>query len=406
LFVISKYFEYLCLIIDSPMKRFALQFLLLACAAASLAACDLVSQGDEERTAVSFILETTPFTKGGEFTGNSLSSNAKVYIAVTQRDPNGNILIPSLYLDGDGHPTTTSMVYDNSSSSWKVESGDLYFPLGGHSLDFLAFATDRDGESADWDDAWTPTLNSENAASGVTFSNVDTYSHQMDFMYAASNGVVANNPVAKFSFSHAQALLIFNVSFSDNTEMAFIESNGTDYKFKIDNLLFLNEAGYAEYVSDPDGISANNVLMKTVGTFTIDNSRNTLMAQWSGQAVKTDNYKLPMPMDVTVRSSANKATTENRVFSNTRDSWKVNDIQTGYTYQLGQPLLVPEQPAQNIIVEYTYDGYAYHSVVNLPRTTWNSGGVYIYTLIFSTITDQARFIIDISTLEEVNGGEI
>jgi hypothetical protein len=324
------------------MKRFAFPFFLLACAAVSLAACDPISQGDEDerRTAVRFKFETAPFTKGSEVTGNSLSASAKVRIAATGRDAAGNIFIPSYYLDGSDDPTTAWMQYN--SGSWETEDGKLYFPLGDYSMDFLALATDN---VADWPDAWTPSLDSRGAALGAIFSEVDTYTNQMDLLFGAANGVVAGNAEANISLSHAQALISFEVITNPPVENV--------------DILFLNEDGFDEYISSishPSAVTEDYVLLKTKGTFKIDNSRNILAAGWFELKPDASSFRITV---------SDKPVT----------------------------LLVPEQIAPPFILYYTYGGEQYKYNINPPPPGgWIMGQKYVYKITINNVEDPDHLI--------------
>ena len=84
----------------------------------------------------------------------------------------------------------------------------------------------------------------------------------------------------------------------------------------------------------------------------------------------------------TSRSASNTIAQASPLFTNTKDSWKRN-IEREKVYQVGHPLLVPEQPSVGFEVVYTYDNMQFHSRVNVPAGTWQSGHQYIYTLVFS-----------------------
>jgi len=366
------------------------------------AACSPASQ-DKADGDVAFQVFAAPYTKGVEcsITTSLENSNTKLLLSASAKNANGQVVNPSMFMDGDD-PDTQQLT--KVGGVWKVSGQGLTVPLGTY-LDALIFGVGSDDNNSDLSDfgesTWNYTLNASDAASGVVFNNVDTYANQMDVMYASANGISSESPWRTLSLRHAQALLIFNVKFEDKDEWEFIESNGSDYKFKIDDILFLNDAGYTQYLNH-NTITPGNVLLKTVGTFSIDNSRNNLEASWSGLDVSADNYSLPMA--VTSKSNANSIAEDSPVFSNTRVSWEVNGIVRDKVYQLGQPLLVPEQETQNFIVQYTYNGHTDHEKVNVPKGKWNSGEKYIYTL--NMKFNGARFTIDVIDMEEIYGGEI
>ena len=216
----------------------------------------------------------------------------------------------------------------------------------------------------------------------MSFENVDTYANQCDLMYGVANGINALASQPSVSLSHAMAQLVFNVKFENNAAMAFIETNGTDYKFKLDDILFLSDAGFTQYVANPASVTAPNVLLKTRGTFTVDNSRNSLSAAWSSLEGHAGAYKVRMDAVPAARSQSNTVAESAPVFDNTESGWKQDGILRNTIYQAGHPLLVPEQSACNMTVVYTYDNIRYHGVLNVPQGSWEAGHKYIYTLVF------------------------
>lgn len=325
-----------------------------------------------------------PYTKGGEFSGTTLNGNtAKLFMLASLWNADGTLSQASVFNEG-GSPKAQRMVRDGDA--WKPDGENVVLPLGGACMDALLFGADSDAgndlSAFGSETCWAPTLNAADAAARVSFENVDTYANQVDLMYGVANGITASAPQPSVSLSHAMAQLIFNVKFENNAAMAFIESNGSEYKFKLDDILFLSDAGFMQYVADPASVTAPNVLLKTRGTFTIDNDRNTLMAAWSGLEGQTGAYKVRMDVVPAARSLSNTVAESSPVFDNTETGWKRNDIKRDKIYQAGHPLLVPEQPACNMTVVYTYDNIRYHGVLNVPQGNWEAGHKYIYTLVF------------------------
>jgi hypothetical protein len=331
---------------------------------------------------VHFVIESAPFTKGEEFSGVSLSEdNSRLLITSSMRGPDGEIVTPSVFTSA-GSPTYAAL--KKNGGVWEVDGTPLVLPIGGYSLDVIAFGTDSDEgndvSSFGTGDVWAPVISGANATSVVSFT-VDTYSHQMDLMYGAVN--VANSGTSYLSLEHALALLIFNIKFT-GADMAFIETNDTDYKFKLDGIFFVNSDGLTQYLANPSTITAANVLLKTRGTFTIDYSKNNLEAGWTGLSAIAGNYSMPMYPAPASPSIANPSV-QSTVFSNQEASWRIDGIERDKFYQLGHPLLVPQQPIQDVILVYTYDGARYSASVDLPTGYWFSGEKYIYNLVVSRV---------------------
>ena len=364
------------------MKHFTVYITVFALLLSS--SCERRELEVDASQALAVRIAPAPYTKGGEFSGTALNGNtARLFMLASQRNADGTLSQASVFNEG-GSPKAQLMITDGTY--WKPDGENVVLPLGGACMDALLFGADSDAgndlSAFGSGTCWAPTLNAVDAAARVSFENVDTYANQCDLMYAASNAIAVTSPAPTVTLQHAQAQLVFNVKFENNAAMAFIESNGSDYKFKLDDILFLSDAGFTQSVADPASVTAPNVLLKTRGTFTIDNDRNTLMAAWSGLEGQADAYKVRMDAVPAARSLSNTVAESSPVFDNTESGWKQDGILLDKIYQAGHPLLVPEQPACNMTVVYTYDNIRYHGVLNVPQGSWEAGHKYIYTLVF------------------------
>ena len=338
--------------------------------------------GGDNRFSLSVVSDAFS-TKGAEYSETVLTQDAKLYITATMRDSQGKISTPSVFLSGSN--PAFAQLKQESGTTWVVKDQTVILPLGGYALRSLAFGADRDNrDNGDiptgfGTSCWVPTLTAADAASGMRFVDVDTYANQVDLLYGATGDITGSSPTGTLVLQHALAQLIFNVKFT-GSETAFITTNGSDFKFQINDILFVNNAGLVQYLN-AQTVTADNIPLKTLGTFTIDNTKTVLESAWSGLAAQDDRCKLPM--GVTRRSDANPSADQTVYLSNTDGTdtpgWRQNLMQ-GKVYQLGDPLLVPEQPVCDFIVVYTYDGVRYSSRVLLPEGTWKSGRKYIYNL--------------------------
>lgn len=192
-------------------------------------------------------------------------------------------------------------------------------------MDFLAYAlpTAKHGNPAA-----TYANQTEDVASIVAFNDWNTYDNQVDLLYAVNNGATSSTSGAadyvKLSFKHAQALLVFQAK-----------------------------------VNIADAITINSITingLKVKGTFTVDNSRNDLVASWS----KLETV-----------DAMNKIAIDNpgEVLTSTKDF-----------AQIGSTLLVPQQPRLNFTVTYTMGGKTMNYTYNEARGTWEMGKKYIYKL--------------------------
>ncbi len=335
--------------------------------------------GGESRVSLAVIADDFA-TKGAEFSGTELTSAAKLYITATMRDPQGKISTPSVFLSG-GAPAFAQLEQE-SGTTWVVKDQTVILPLGGYALRSLAFGADRDNgdiPTGFGTSCWAPTLNAADAASGMRFDNVDTYGNQVDLLYGATGDITGSSPTGTLTLQHALAQLIFNVKFT-GAETAFITTNGSDFKFQINDILFVNNAGLVQYLKGQT-VTEANILLGTKGTFTVDNTKTVLSGRWSSPLLKQDDkYKVNMTLDAgQQRSKSNFAAVRTTPVFGDAASWNVN-IDQDELYQLGNPLLVPEQPVSDFIVVYTYDGVRYSSIVPLPEGSWKSGQKYIYNL--------------------------
>jgi len=137
-----------------------------------------------------------------------------------------------------------------------------------------------------------------------------------------------------------------------------------------------------EYLNS-DPVTAGHITLKTKGTFTINNTGNVLKGDWSSLETVEGAYAVPMGTPPATPLVSNNHAESSPVFTNTQGSWKRSDIIRGKIYQVGHPLLVPEQPTQSILVMYTYENVQYYSRLNVPQSVWQSGHTYIYTLVFN-----------------------
>lgn len=381
-----------------------LDWLLVLPAALAVFACTRLPETSSTANSVKFSVTTDLFTKGAEFSGDELSPKAALYVAGTLRDPQGGISTPSTFLSGND-PATARLTHD-SGRIWKFPDGkNVILPLGGYTFNALAYGADID-VGPNVPACWTPTLNAADAASGMVFTDVDTYTTPVDLMYGSANGISAANPQGTLTLYHAQAMLIFNVRF---TGTAFITTNGdasapktywdgTNHqiywdgsapKFRLDDILFVNNDGLLQHLQGQT-VTTANILLRTKGTFTVDNSRTDLSASWSGTQAQDGKYKIDMTAPAEEKRSKSNldAIPEGNLLHS--GNWAQN-LSQDVLYQVGNPLLVPEQPVQGFWVSYRYEGARYNTYVTLPEGTWRKGMKYIYNLEINRVGGMLTF---------------
>lgn len=258
--------------------------------------------------------------------GNLLTKDYSIYASATQKNAAGTIENPAFFVDQQFQTEATTVEATSQYRAWNgTAAAPIYWPVGGATVDFLAYAlpTAKHGNPAA-----TYANQTEDVASIVAFNDWNTYDNQVDLLYAVNNGATSSTSGAadyvKLSFKHAQALLVFQAK-----------------------------------VNIADAITINSITingLKVKGTFTVDNSRNDLVASWS----KLETV-----------DAMNKIAIDNpgEVLTSTKDF-----------AQIGSTLLVPQQPRLNFTVTYTMGGKTMNYTYNEARGTWEMGKKYIYKL--------------------------
>ena len=303
--------------------------LFLCIAALGLSACYKVDTvTTEQPQEIGFKAVSSNATKAdAQLEGTLLTKDYSIYASATQKNSEGTIENPAFFTDQQFQTEDATISATSKYRAWNgTAAKPIYWPIGGGIVDFLAYAlptTSHGTPAAAYANAAT------DVASIVTFADWDTYADQVDLLYAVNNGKTSATDV-KLSFNHAQALLVFQVKV--NTEKII-----TINSIQIDGLL-------------------------TKGTFTVDNSRNDLVASWSALANNDSNESIPAGAD-TDKDNLGEAVTSTTEFS-----------------QIGSALLVPEQPRLNFTINYTMGDKTMNYTYNEARGTWEMGKKYIYKL--------------------------
>ena len=142
-------------------------------------------------------------------------------------------------------------------------------------------------------------------------------------------------------------------------------------------------------------LSDDDVTLKTVGTFTVDNSRNNLVAEWSDLSAKKENAKMPDYTEATPEvSSSNIADATTTQKYDVLIPVAANDKYA----QLGETLLIPEQPKENFTITYTIGDKTCFYTFNDFRGNWEKGKKYIYNIEFQlneiAITENVLDFVD------------
>lgn len=264
--------------------------------------------------------------------GNLLNKNYSIYASATQKNSAGAIENAAFFVDQQFQTEATEVDASSQYRAWNgTEAAPIYWPVGGAAVDFLAYAlpTAKHGNPAA-----TYANQTEDVASIVAFNDWNTYDNQVDLLYAVNNGATSSTSGAtdyvKLSFKHAQALLVFQAK-----------------------------------VNTADAIKINSITidgLKVKGTFTVDNSRNDLVASWS-------DLETVATMNTIAEGADSNADNLGEALTSTADF-----------AQIGSTLLVPQQPRLNFTVNYTMGGNTMNYTYNEARGTWEMGKKYIYKL--------------------------
>lgn len=303
--------------------------LLLASSLLVFAACSKTEfLRDKNQIEIGFKAVANPTGKADpELTAGTLGTdNSYVIYAAASADGSPKYFDPSATSYGG-----QLFTYFTDGAKWFPASGNpytkqhIYWPFGGVKVDFLAYALTPDAKTV-----LSPTFHAETHAREFTVADWDTFANQYDVLYAVANGCVpgANGNVA-LAFKHAQALLAFTAKKSATTTVAL-----TINKITIKDL---------EYA----------------GTLKVDNYRANLEAGWTISAHGDKDLSAAEGISdfpYTLNSTATQVTTN---------------------------LLVPEQSAKQIVINYSMGGKTFDYELNIPRTPWEMGKKYTFNLEFS-----------------------
>ena len=205
------------------------------------------------------------------------------------------------------------------------EKTPIYWPFGGLKVDFLAYALTPEAKLA-----LSPTFHADTHAREFTIDAWDTFDDQFDVMYAVANGCVpGTSGEVNMTFKHAQALLAFTAKKSATTTV---------------------------------DLTINKITIKDLeyqGTLKVDNYRANLKAEWT----------------ITAHGDKDLSSAEGIADF----PYTLNSTAT----QLTTNLLIPEQSAKQIVINYSMGGKTFDYELNIPRTPWEMGKKYTFNLEFS-----------------------
>ena len=309
------------------MKRNLIFLLAGAAVLLTAAACNKSNLStDETPVELGFNVVANTATKADpELVGASLGT-ANEYVIYAAASADGS----PKYFD----PAATSyggqlFAYFTDGAKWFPATGTssysktpIYWPFGGVKVDFLAYALTPQAKLA-----LNPTFHSDTHAREFTIDAWNTFDDQFDVMYAVANGCAPGaSGEVNLTFKHAQALLAFTAK----------KSSTTNVDLKINKIT----------VKDLD---------------------------YEGN-LKVDNYRAQLKVSWTINASADKDLPEAVTFPYTLTNTGV---------KITDNLLVPEQAAKEIVINYSMGGKTFDYSLNIPRMTWEMGKKYTFNLEFS-----------------------
>ena len=312
------------------MKRNLIFLLAGAAVLLTAAACSKSNLStDETPVELGFNVVANTATKADpELSGASLGTNNDYVIyAAASADGSPKYFDPAAVSYGG-----QLFAYFTDGAKWFPASGTgsytkqhIYWPFGGVKVDFLACALTPAAKAA-----LSPTFHSDTHAREFTIDDWDTFANQFDVMYAVANGCVPGaSGEVNLTFKHAQALLAFTAKKSATTTVDL-----TINKITIRDL---------EYK----------------GSLKVDNYRANLKAGWTISAHGDKDLSAAegiVDFPYTLNSTATQLTTN---------------------------LLIPEQSAKQIVINYSMGGKTFDYSLNIPRMTWEMGKKYTFNLEFS-----------------------
>jgi len=421
--------------------------ILFLAAALALAACTKtaeIPEGTSDGKALKFRLAVNTPTKSGEaFAGNNASDlSGKIMVFASTHKADGSVFQKSIYSNSDGRCYPGYFYHENGSGSgsgvWSLQDGSgnkFQFLLDGTHLNLVAIAgtegiaysptfynsTYSEYQSTWGDNASTLYVQSNWTARGyqdfksvdeyVAFPNVDTRNVQNDLMYAIESDIV-NGKTTTVTLKHAQALINVNIKIDGEVPsgithafLAFVGGN-VDLQSKMnisstdsystmkdyllnhsDGDLMSNLQHIASHAGDFTDSDMDALFpLKTIGSFIIDNRKNTPVVKWqfpkmkkvleSNSALYINAILSNQQTDIAFNATASVARTSGSDNFYTRFDGTNADK---YVQVLGQ--LIPEQKTVNPWLFFEMNGKYYALEANLPKGTWQAGHIYTYNLI-------------------------
>ena len=326
--------------------------ILAGAALLALAACNKseVVTTETSPKEIAFNAVTKSLTKADpQLTGSTLGTDnnkVRMYVSATTNTANGAVE-NAAYVEGQ------RFAYKTETQLWRPVSADastdqhVYWPLGGSSVDFLAYAyylNTSTASTATFTGQVTPTW-ATNKADGMTFTEINLYDNDLDLMYAAANAkqggaVNGSYKPVDLVFHHAGAVIELNI--------------------KSNVAVTINEVKFGNLIKEAKTFADNEyATLDKEGTLFVDNTKNVLTSTWTNvdQGTSTKYASL----------IAYKGFTD--------------EVLTADTYTDIDNVIVIPQPKLNFIIKYTDSNSKYFYVTApTPKGNWLAGHKYVYNV--------------------------
>lgn len=337
---------------------------------------------------IGFNVVVTPSTKAitnPQLAATTLGTDnnlVRMYVSATSKDANGTVQKGDFF---------TGQHFSYIGTTWKPSALDapttetpIYWPVGGATLDFLALAWYKVGHAAaddnivlnpstfTWGDGGSP----DQKANKVVVADVDLKSNGLDLMFASANnqkGVAGSDAAHKknetaLAFKHAGAVVEINA------------------KANVADLVKIQAIYFATLKEEKATFATNDYYtVDLTGTFTVDNSYNTLQASWS---------QVEQPVAV-IASCEPYALDASPMTLSTTKTQAGNDV-----------ILVP-QAKTDFVIKYRLgtDDTDYYITAPVKKGSWIMGHKYIYNITISVsqieLAESVVAYVD-ETAEDIN----
>lgn len=289
------------------------------------------------------------------------NNTVRLYAAATTYTSSGNSENPDFF--GVASTAGQQFGYNNSAHNWipgaptdetaVATPTDFYWPLGGSTVDFLAYAeyvATSATHSGTLAGHVVPTWGSPDKADEMTFTDINLTDNKLDLMYGAANsqkgittGADANYRTVPIIFHHAGAVIKVNIT--------------SNVAIDIEDVYFANL-----YKEEATMATNKYATLDKIGTLKVDNTKNTLTTTWTGiDQTNSGAY--------CVIGSAEKFV-----------PWHDHATLAADAKTEVDNMIVIPQPKLDFVINYTANSKNYYVTAKTPKGVWAEGHKYVYDI--------------------------